>query len=181
MELFQNRLKSGNIHSSCWVLNSIPRTRVVWRHYNRMSTTLAEQNDDVFMMTSSNGTFSALLDICAGNSSVTGVFPTQRPVAHRFDVFFGLRLNIRFSTQWWGWWFETPSHPSWQHCNVLKENVWILTKVYYYSMNRLQDDAMLLWNGIVFRISGGFPSESDNNTELWCCLCYKHQQSDEQT
>ena len=38
-------------------------------------------------------TFSALLAICAGNSSVTGEFPTQRPVTRSFDVFFDLRLN----------------------------------------------------------------------------------------
>ena len=36
---------------------------------------------------------SALLDICAGNSPVTGEFPTQRPVTRSFDVFFDLRLK----------------------------------------------------------------------------------------
>ena len=38
-------------------------------------------------------TFSALLTICAGNSTVTGEFPAQRPVAQSFDVFFDLHLN----------------------------------------------------------------------------------------
>ena len=38
-------------------------------------------------------TFSALLAICAGNSPVTGEFPSQRPVTRSFDVFFDLRLN----------------------------------------------------------------------------------------
>ena len=38
-------------------------------------------------------TFSALLALCAGNSPVTGEFPTQRPVTRSFDVFFDLRLN----------------------------------------------------------------------------------------
>ena len=32
--------------------------------------------------------------------------------------FFYLRLNKRLSKQSWGWWFETPSRPSWHHCNV---------------------------------------------------------------
>ena len=63
-------------------------------------------------------TFSALLAICAGNSSVTGEFPAQMPVTRSFDVFFDLRLNKRLSKQSWGWWFETPSHPLWRHCNV---------------------------------------------------------------
>ena len=59
--------------------------------------------------------FSALLAICAGNSLVTGEFPTQRPVTRSFDVFFDLRLNKRLSKQWWGWWFETLSRPLWRH------------------------------------------------------------------
>ena len=33
------------------------------------------------------GTFSALLALCAGNSPVTGEFPSQRPVTRSFDVF----------------------------------------------------------------------------------------------
>ena len=62
-------------------------------------------------------TFSALLAICAGNSPVTCEFPAQRPVTRSFDVFFDLRLNNQLSTQWWGWWFETPSRPLWRHSN----------------------------------------------------------------
>ena len=38
------------------------------------------------MMTSSNGTYSALLAIGAGNLPVTGKFPAQRPVTGSFDV-----------------------------------------------------------------------------------------------
>ena len=37
--------------------------------------------------------FSALLDHCAGNSPVTGEFPSQRPVTRSFDVFFDLCLG----------------------------------------------------------------------------------------
>ena len=61
-------------------------------------------------------TFSTLLALCAGNSPVTGEFPSQRPVARRFDVFFDLRSNKRLSKHSWGWWFETPSRPLWRHC-----------------------------------------------------------------
>ena len=63
-------------------------------------------------------TFSALLAICAGNSPVTGEFPTPRPVTRSFDVFFDLRLNERLSKQSWGWWFEMPKRPLWRHRNV---------------------------------------------------------------
>ena len=62
-------------------------------------------------------TFSALLAICVGNSPVTGEFPTQRPVTRSFDGFFDLCMNKRWSKQWWGWWFKTPSRPLWRHCN----------------------------------------------------------------
>ena len=63
-------------------------------------------------------TFSALPAICAGNSPVSGEFPTQRLVTRSFDIFIDLRLNKRLSKQWWGWWFETLPCPSWRHCNV---------------------------------------------------------------
>ena len=67
-------------------------------------------------------TFSALLAICAGNSSVPGEFLAQRPVTRSFDVFFDLRLNKRLSKQSWGWWFETLPRPLWRHSNAM---VWL--------------------------------------------------------
>ena len=63
-------------------------------------------------------TFSALLDLCAGNSPVTGEFPSQRPVTRSCDVFFDLGLNKRLSKQSWDWWFETPACSLWRHLNV---------------------------------------------------------------
>ena len=62
-------------------------------------------------------TFSALLAICAGNSPVTGEFPSPRSVTQSFDVYLIGALNKRLSKQWWGWWFETPSSSLWRHCN----------------------------------------------------------------
>ena len=52
-------------------------------------------------------TFSALLALCAGNSSVTFEFPAQRPMTRSFDVFFDLHPNKRLSKQSWGRWFDT--------------------------------------------------------------------------
>ena len=37
--------------------------------------------------------FFALLAICAGNSPVTGEFPSQKPVIRSFDVFFDVHLK----------------------------------------------------------------------------------------
>ena len=61
-------------------------------------------------------TYSAWLALCAGNSLVTGEFPSQRPVTRSFDIFFDVGLNRRLSNQSKGWWFETPSRSLWRHC-----------------------------------------------------------------
>ena len=61
--------------------------------------------------------FSALLALCAGNSPVSGEFPSQRPVARGFYVFFDLCLNKRWSEQSRRRWFETPSRSLWRHRN----------------------------------------------------------------
>ena len=62
-------------------------------------------------------TFSALLDLCAGNSPVTGEFPSQRPLTWSFGVIFVLRLNKRLSKQSRRRCFETPSR-SYNDVNV---------------------------------------------------------------
>ena len=76
-------------------------------------------------------TFSALLALCAGNSPVTGEFPSQRPVTRSFDVFLDLRLNKRLSQQSRRLWFETPSRSLWRHC---KEMEWVKTGEKVYSI-----------------------------------------------
>ena len=63
-------------------------------------------------------TISALLALCAGNSPITGEFPSQRPVARSFYIFFDLCLNKPLSKQWRRRWFETPSCPLRHHRNV---------------------------------------------------------------
>ena len=61
-------------------------------------------------------TFSALLDLCAGNSP-----PVNSPhKGHwRGTLMFSLicALNKRLSKQSWGWWFETPTRSFGRHCN----------------------------------------------------------------
>ena len=58
-----------------------------------------------------------------GEFTVTGEFPSQRPVMRSFDVFFDLCLN----KQSWGWWFETPSRQLWRHCNGIPKSYLTLT------------------------------------------------------
>ena len=58
--------------------------------------------------------FSVLLALCAGKSPVTGEFPSQRPVAQSFGIFFDLRLNKRLSKQSRRQWLKTP----WCHYDI---------------------------------------------------------------
>ena len=58
------------------------------------------------MMMSSKGNMFRATGFCAGNSPmtagnspVTGEFPSHRPVTRSFDIFFALRLNKRLSKQ----------------------------------------------------------------------------------
>ena len=66
-----------------------------------------------------------VMALCAGNSSVTGEFPAQRPVTRSLDVFFDLRLNKRLSKQSWGWWLETPLRPL--YVTVMVWDLWGLS------------------------------------------------------
>ena len=87
----------------------------------------------------------ALLALCAGNSPVTGEFPSQRPVTWSFAVFFDLRLNKRLSKQWWGWWFETSSRSVWRHRNVYRCVAYITVAFHGY--------LILLWETVGFGVS----------------------------
>ena len=67
-------------------------------------------------------TFFALLALCAGNSQVTGKFPSQRPVTRSFDIFFNLCLNKRLSNQSRRRWLDTIAlnmTPMWSHTHFL--------------------------------------------------------------
>ena len=68
-------------------------------------------------MTSSNETISALLAICAGNSPVTGEFPSQRLVTPSIYVFFDLRLNERLSKNRDAW--DSRGHRAHYDLNVM--------------------------------------------------------------
>ena len=92
------------------------RHRAMWL---RLTFTQMMQNHPVFGRLFSwwrrqMEAFSVLLALCAGNSSVTGEFPSQRPVS---GVFFDLHLSKRLSKQSRRQCFYTPSHSLWRHCN----------------------------------------------------------------
>ena len=103
-------------------------------------------------------TFSALLALCAGNSTVTSEFPAQR---RELGFFFDLCLNERLSKQSWGWWFETPSHQLWCHCNVCKAS------------NLGDQQVKLPYKFEIDRCLGSSKHTFDyfktHNKTVWCC------------
>ena len=126
-------------------------------------------------------TFSALLAIWAGNSPVTGEFPTQRPVTRSFDVFVDLRLNKRLSKQSWGWWFETPWRPLWCQCNdrlppLLMIYIWpcvsLVKQIILPPISRTHNRKVTNWNAPILSVFQFIPHPHTNPThhpyKNWC-------------
>ena len=67
--------------------------------------------------------------ICEGNTPVIGGFPSQRPVACSFDVFFDLHFNKRLSIQLRRRWLETPSQSLLRHSNDKPTNCFIVSSI----------------------------------------------------
>ena len=88
------------------------------------------------------GTVSTLLALCEENLLVTGGFPRQTPVMQSFDVFFDVSLNKWLSKQSRWWWFETPWHSLWRHCNVAPQGQ-------YYHHNHINIYIYIKWTVFV--------------------------------
>ena len=103
-------------YGDVWAIGHLDILQLGTRHNTHNIPSTAPEGGFVAWWRHQMETFSALQDICRGNSPVTGEFPAWRPVTRSFTVFFYLRLNKRLSKQWWAWWFETPLRPLWRHC-----------------------------------------------------------------
>ena len=80
--------------------------------------------------------FSSLLALCAGNSPVTGEFPSQRAMTRSLGVFFDLRLNKLLSKQSRRQWFETPSYSLLRHCDDHKRRIYVSpSRMFLYSIS----------------------------------------------
>ena len=69
-----------------------PKTEILYACVISFAIAYWELHDDAWWCHQME-TFSVLLAICAGNSPVTGEFPTQRRVTQSFDVFFDLHRS----------------------------------------------------------------------------------------
>ena len=96
----------------------------------------------VNIMTSSNGTISALLALCEGNSPVTSEFPSQRASNAGFDVLFDVSLTNPLHKQLEGRWFETPWWLLWRHCNE-QNHIWVF-KAFFLPHGRFQPTDIML-------------------------------------
>ena len=119
--------------------------------------------------------FSALLDLCAGNSPVNGKFPAQRLMTRSFDVLFDLRVTNRLSKQSEDWWFDRPLHPLWRHFNAIAYMI-ISSTIYpiehavvvHFEKHEL---AVLKHLNTYGKICWVFQNASYLNTWHWIFLC----------
>ena len=114
-------------------------------------------------------TFSALLALWAGNSPVTGEFPSHRPVTRSFDFFFDVRLNKRLSKQSIRRWFETPSSSLWRHCNaIVPRQIWrqflmyISCNIFYWSIYIPVRQQAIAWVNVNQVLCHRFPQTLSN-------------------
>ena len=120
-----------------WCGGLITGPTLVYRHLREFTRThsphvlcpYCAMNDALWkIMMSSSGNIFCVTGLFGWNSPVTGEFPSQRPVAQNFDVFFELHLNKRSSKQSIRRWLETPPRPLWRQGNgsfVVEINVQI--------------------------------------------------------
>ena len=117
-------------------------------------------------------TFPALLAICAGNSTVTGEFPTQRPVMRSFDVFFVLLLKKRLSKQSWDWWCETPSRPLWCHYNGQIPYIGICWNVLFsLFLSFFKSVSLLVRSDVRINLSVNGHQRGFATRKTWTCAC----------
>ena len=106
---------------------------------------------------------------------VTAEFPLQKPVTRIFDVFFDLRLNKRLNKQRWAWWFQTPSHSLWRHCNGYCR--WVVASYITWITGSSHDD-VIKWKHFPrywpfvrgIHRSRWTPHTKASDAELWCFL-----------
>ena len=88
------------------------------------------------IVTSSNENIFRITGLCEGNPSVTGGFPSQRPVTQSSDVFFDLRLNKQSRC----WWFQIPSRSLRCHCNEESGNTEITLMLFHLDVKSPDPD-----------------------------------------
>ena len=87
-------------------------------------------------------TFCALLALCAGNSPVTGEFPSQRPLKRSLDVFIDPRPNKRLSKQpetgdlrHHRTHYDVKMITSWSFIELFDVRKWWVCAAYWYKIN----------------------------------------------
>ena len=71
----------------------------------------------VLMLSSNGNIFRATGHLCREFIGHRWILRTKASDAELWCFIWSAPEYKRLSKQSWGWWFETPSHPLWRHCN----------------------------------------------------------------
>ena len=136
-------------NTQAWVRNSTPPLILMKSSYLRIGISNIEKATSLSCWRPQMETSSALLALCAGNSSVASEFPSQMPVTRSFDACFDQRLNKRLCKQSRRRWFETPSRSLWRPLNDTGTDPWFWYTPYPHVF---QLDKAMIHNLPCFRI-----------------------------
>ena len=127
-------------------------------------------------MTSSNGNiFRFTGHLCGEFTGNRWILRTKASDAELWC--FDLPLNKRLSKQSWGWWFETPSHPLWIHCNEFA-NTPMSNPAAWLNLDTLRITLTLPWSGAppVFRAEWVLLSQNGYSLFSGCRSGHSSQQ-----
>ena len=91
-------------------------TTINWKWHLKILSAAILVGPRCIMMTSSNGNIFRVTGPLCGEFTAHSPHKGQGRGALLFSLI--CALNKQLSKQSWGWWFETPSHSLWRHCNV---------------------------------------------------------------
>ena len=116
--VFFKKLSVWSLKSSFLMKTIVFHAVTLWLNLScRLVTGRYDATEHTMMMSSNGNIFRVTGHLCGKFTGHRWILRTKTSDAS-FYVFFNLHLNKQLSKQWWGWWFETPSHPLWRHCNA---------------------------------------------------------------
>ena len=118
------------------------------------------------MMTSSNGNFFRVTGhLCGEFTGPRWIHHTKASDAELWCYLWSKRL----SKQWWGWWFETLSHPLWRHRNECHR---------WYSSQKASNAGLSCFFVVSCEIplnKQQFPTSLNTMTHMWrCCKVFEN-------
>ena len=101
-------------------LTTLSKLRITGHLWLRVVMCKAVPCQDVFMMTSSNGSIFRVTGHLCGEFTGHRWIPHTKASDAELWCFLWSARDKRLSKQSWVWWLETLSRPLWRHCNVMQ-------------------------------------------------------------